>query len=103
MNQSSYKLTIQPENSTIVVSPETNILEALTDAGVSIVSACGARGTCGKCLIIVEDGALSPLTKAELSFLTKEQLESGMRLACQAKITQDTIITVPDTSRALEI
>ena len=103
MNQSSYKLTIQPENSTIVVPPETNILEALTDAGVSIVSACGARGTCGKCLIIVEDGALSPLTKAELSFLTKEQLESGMRLACQAKITQDTIITVPDTSRALEI
>lgn len=103
MNQSSYKLTIQPENSTIIVPPETNILEALTDVDVPIVSACGARGTCGKCLIIVEDGALSPPTKIELSFLTKEQLESGMRLACQAKITQDTIITVPDTSRALEI
>ncbi|HIE28495.1 TPA: DUF4445 domain-containing protein [Candidatus Poribacteria bacterium] len=103
MSQISYELTIQPENQKILVPSDTTLLEAITEAGVNITAACGGKASCGKCRIIIEDGNLPLPTDIELSVLTEEQLRSGMRLACRTKLDSDMVITVPDTSRSLEV
>ena len=46
---------------------------------------CGGKGRCGKCRVYVS-GELSPLTQAELSLLTQEEINAGCRLACQAEV-----------------
>lgn len=56
----------------------------LSDA-LSLPLDCGGQGRCGKCKVYVS-GLLSPLTEAEKSLLTQEEIEAGCRLACQAEI-----------------
>lgn len=99
-----YKLTIQPDNKSIKVEKGTNLWEAITKAGIKISSPCGGEGTCGKCRIILKtkDG-LSPLTDSERSFLTSKQIESGSRLACQAKLVGDATINIPDSTRVSDM
>jgi len=103
MNQTLHKLIIQPDNKSVEVATDTTILEAATEAGVAITSPCGGQATCGKCRVIVKKGAFPPPTKTERAVLTEEQLRDGMRLACQAKLIDDMVIEIPETSRALEL
>ena len=49
---------------------------------------CGGHGKCGKCRVICR-GALSAPTDREKAVLTKEELLSGVRLACQTYIEGD--------------
>ena len=42
---------------------------------------CGGHGRCGKCKVIAK-GTLSPLTEAEQTLLSKEELKKDVRLAC---------------------
>ena len=65
---------------------EGTILDHARKLGVEISAECGGKGTCGACVVRIEKGAeaLSPPTDAERQL----DLESGERLACQAKITQ---------------
>lgn len=46
---------------------------------------CGGQGHCGKCKVHAL-GALSAPDSVELKFLTQEELDSGIRLACRAII-----------------
>jgi len=43
--------------------------------------------------------ALSGLTEVEKQHLTRMEIESGYRLACQAKILKDVTITIPLENR----
>lgn len=67
----------------IAASDGRTILEMLTAEGHSYSFPCGGRGSCGKCKICVVDGDVPP-SKADEAFFTKEQIEEGYRLACQA-------------------
>lgn len=49
---------------------------------------CGGAGRCGRCKVTVS-GQLSPLTNAEKSLLTQEELDAHVRLACQVEIQGD--------------
>ena len=44
---------------------------------------CGGKGTCGKCRIRHLSGPISPVNQQEQKLLDPEELESGIRLACQ--------------------
>ena len=46
---------------------------------------CAGHGRCGKCKIWVE-GTISEPNEKEQNYLTKQELESGIRLACQTKV-----------------
>ena len=46
---------------------------------------CGGQGHCGKCKVYAT-GVLSAPDSVELKFLTKEELDGGIRLACRAII-----------------
>jgi len=72
------------------------LLEAASDAGINVNSICGGEGLCGKCRVIIREGGqnLSLPTEAEKRALSKEDLNNGFRLACQAKIEKEGLIVI---------
>ena len=95
---SSIKVTFKPGNRSVYVLSGTSILEAAGRAGIVITSPCGGQGTCGKCRIQVIEGNIPPAA-IEKNLLSKEDISSGVRLACQSKITSTCTIYIPSTSR----
>ena len=80
-----------------MVEHATTILEALRQLSFYVRSDCGAEGLCGKCVVNAAPLTnLSPLTEAETTHLTFGQLASNCRLACQAKITGNLTVSVPE-------
>ncbi len=94
------KVIFEPISKRVYVNRGTTILQALKSLGLNLESPCGGLGTCGKCKIICQEHghALSEPTKNELKIVTKDQLEQGVRLACQAKIMDTVRITLPESS-----
>ncbi|MEM2679779.1 MAG: ASKHA domain-containing protein [Candidatus Bathyarchaeia archaeon] len=70
---------------------------------VDVEALCGGRGLCGKCRIIIREGAnfLSSISASEENFLSKEEFNEGYRLACQAVIASagKIIVEVPFESQ----
>src|SRR5207245_2705245 len=66
--------------------------------GLPIDSTCGGRGTCGKCKVQVLQGG-AEITTADRKQLRADELEAGWRLSCQAKVYDDTTVTVPELMR----
>jgi len=79
------KLTVQGGQS---------LLSTLIAEKIFIPSACGGRGTCGLCKLQATAGAAAVLPTEE-PFLTAEEIESNVRLACQVKIRNDLEIAIP--------
>jgi len=95
---SSIKVTFKPGNRSVYVLSDTSILEAAGRAGIVITSPCGGQGTCGKCRIHIIEENIST-NSIEEKILSKEDISSGIRLACQSKITSACTIYIPSTSR----
>ncbi len=71
-------------------------MEAATQAGVYINSVCGGDGICGKCRLILKEGAV----KVEpTTLLTRDEIKKGYVLACQTKAEGDIVVEVPPESR----
>jgi len=70
------------------VSKDSSIYEILTEINVPFRTICGGLGKCGKCKILVQKGHehLNPSTSNELILLNEREIESGWRLACEARI-----------------
>lgn len=72
------------------VEPGTTLLASVQRIpGIVLDAPCGGSGTCGKCLVEVVSGTLSPMTDQERSLLSREHIEKHMRLACQAYVPDD--------------
>ncbi len=71
------------------------LLSALYDNKVFIPSACGGKGSCGYCKVIVLDGG-GPVLPTETPYLTRAEMKSGVRLACQVKIKENIEIQIPE-------
>lgn len=80
-------LFLEDSGRRVSVPVGTILLEALEMAGLPIRSDCGGRGSCGKCRILVSpsDSLTSP-TDCEMELLEKEEMDQGVRLACQCKV-----------------
>jgi Na+-transporting NADH:ubiquinone oxidoreductase subunit F len=76
-----------------VIDGGCSVLEALYDNEIYIPSACGGQGTCGYCKVTVLSGG-GPVLPTEMTFLSMEEQESGVRLACQVKIKENIAIRV---------
>jgi 2Fe-2S ferredoxin len=77
---------------------ENSIIKLIHSEGIDWMHACGTKGRCTTCKMIVVKGAehLSPLTAAEISYRKTGMLLSNERLACQAKTSGDIVIRVPE-------
>ncbi|MDZ7849548.1 MAG: ASKHA domain-containing protein [Halodesulfurarchaeum sp.] len=97
------QVTFYPWKKTIDVKPDTTLLDAAENAGVSIEGLCAGNGRCGTCKAIIGEGDeyLSPVTKAEEQTLSTKQLEDGYRLTCRAKMAESgsVDVTVPPDSQ----
>lgn len=72
------------------------LLTALADSGIAVPSACGGSGTCGQCRVHISDGRGAALP-TEAAILSRAELASGLRLACQTTLRADLSVTLPDS------
>jgi 2Fe-2S ferredoxin len=70
----------------VVFNDQKTTLGALQQSGVDWMHACGGKGRCTTCKMIIISGGenLSAMTKAEIKFQTLGLLARHERLACQA-------------------
>jgi 2Fe-2S ferredoxin len=91
-----HTVTFMPDQKSIQIAHGTSILEAARKARVSIRTRCDGRASCLMCKVKVPDASgLAPPNERErnkLGHLT----ETGLRLACQAKVTGDVTAEVPE-------
>lgn len=68
---------------------------------VDWMQACGGKGRCTTCRMIVLQGgeSLGQLTPAEKRYSDEGLLLPNERLACQVRVTGDLIIRVPDDTK----
>ncbi|MFP4173566.1 MAG: ASKHA domain-containing protein [Candidatus Hydrogenedentota bacterium] len=97
MTEKELPVRFAPQGRTVDVLLGTKVLEAAARAGIAIRTPCGSQGTCGKCRVIVREGA-GPVTDAEREALTEEELDGGMALACQRTIEAPATVEVPESS-----
>ena len=96
------KVRFEPFGVTTQVEAGITLLAAAIAAGVEVEAVCGGRGTCAKCKVIAS-GGLEPLTQQEQKKLTESELQAGYRLACQAIVTGDVQVVVPEESRVSRV
>ena len=84
----------------IVSCPAGNVGAWLAQQEIMENFPCGGNGRCGKCRVQVVEGTL-PVTAADKAFFSKDELESGWRLACRAVAGKEIKIRVPAGSRQL--
>ena len=106
------QVVFQPSGRRGEIEAGKSVLEAARTLGVGIEAACGGARVCGKCRVIVETGRfeklnlvsaadhVSPVGDVEKKFLTAEELSRGYRLACNAFLYDDLVVTVPEESRS---
>ncbi|HIJ65333.1 MAG TPA: NADH:ubiquinone reductase (Na(+)-transporting) subunit F [Candidatus Hydrogenedentes bacterium] len=70
------------------------LLSALAEHKIFIPSACGGKGTCGVCKVVVKDGG-GAILPTETGFITRGEARAGVRLSCQIKLKQDVRIQLP--------
>lgn len=71
----------------IPLTAEITLLEYMAREGiVALSSPCGGNGLCGKCLVQIIKGEVSPVREDEKRLLTRDQLQAGMRLACRVSL-----------------
>ncbi|MGA2035672.1 MAG: ASKHA domain-containing protein, partial [Thermoguttaceae bacterium] len=97
MRETEVAVTFQPADKRVYVLPGTRLLEAAATADLVLSMPCGGEGKCGKCRVVVSEGAHEP-TAAETQALSAEELQAGCRLACQCAVWRPTTIHVPDAS-----
>src|SRR5574341_986631 len=107
----AHTVALMPSGRRGEVAHGTTLLEAARTLGVEIESICGGRQTCGKCQIVVEEGAfpkhgitsaqahLSPIKPVEAAYLAEHDI-TGRRLACACEVVGDLLIAVPEESQA---
>ena len=95
----SVSVRFYPKGVTVEVEPGSTLLEAAFLAGLEINSACGGKGTCGRCRMIVSGNFGSKQT----DLIMPQDWELGYRLACTTKVLGDTVAYVPEESRLNEM
>jgi uncharacterized 2Fe-2S/4Fe-4S cluster protein (DUF4445 family) len=114
-----HTVILQPSGRRGQVDEGMSVRAAARELGVEIESICAENATCGKCMVLVEQGRfekynidsqrehLSPVGTEERAYLMRRPKllkdkgwEIGqVRLSCQSKILGNVLINVPEESR----
>jgi uncharacterized 2Fe-2S/4Fe-4S cluster protein (DUF4445 family) len=114
-----HTIILQPSGRRGQVDEGNSVRAAARELGVEIESICAENATCGKCMILVEEGRfekynidskrehLSPMGREERAYLERRPKllkdkgwEIGqVRLSCQCRVLGDVLINVPEESR----
>ena len=82
----------------VAAADRQRLLDALQDAAIDWMHACGGKGRCTTCAMVVLSGmeALSPLSPAEQGYREASRLAATERLACQCVAKGSVEISVPE-------
>ncbi len=67
--------------------------EVARQAGIDLNMPCGGQGRCGRCAVIVQDGA--GVRRRSTLRLTPDDLAAGYALACQTVVEGDAVVVIP--------
>ena len=81
-----------PAKALKVAAGET-LLGTLARYKIFIPSACGGKGACGVCEVVVKSGGGS-LLPTETGYINRGEARRGCRLACQVKVRRDMAIEI---------
>ena len=115
----THQVILQPSGRRGQFPTGISLRAAARSLGVDIESICAENATCGKCKVIIEEGKferygitssrenLSPLAVEETEYFSNRPkllasygLQMGqIRLACQAKLQGDILISIPEESQ----
>lgn len=86
-------IDFEPISRRVFLARDSTIYEMLSDLNIPIQSICGGAGTCGKCKITIQIGKdfLIPPSNIERKFLNQDDIDKGVRLACQTKIDMNKV------------
>lgn len=88
--------TLDSENS------ERKVIELIHESGIDWMHACGKKGRCTTCKMIVVQGqeGLSKESDREVFYKNQQRLKTNERLACQCSLEHgDLIIRVADINK----
>ncbi len=97
MREGEVPVALGPLGKTVYVLTGTRLMEAAAVGGLALEMPCGGEGTCGKCRVVVREGA-GPPGPAESAAFTDAELDQGWRLACQSAVSGPMTVDVPETS-----
>ncbi len=83
----------------VEVEPGVTVHDAARAAGLHLAAPCGGKGRCGRCVVEVAVGAPPP-TDLERERMPASDLEKGLRLGCQVRVTRDLDVGIPPSSCA---
>ena len=93
------EVTFLPMNRKAVAKTGDNILGIARSLGIDLDAICSGYGSCKKCKVIISKGNNKQLTQLEEETFTKEEVASGLRLACQYVVTSDICVIVPGSNQ----
>ncbi len=79
------------------ISEGASLLDAAKKMNINLDAPCNGSGTCGKCKVRILSG-MADFSKG--IYLTETEIDSGIRLACQTRVTGDVVVLVPDAASA---
>ncbi|MCW4049657.1 MAG: ASKHA domain-containing protein [Candidatus Bathyarchaeota archaeon] len=93
------RVLFNPINREITAEKGDLLLERMREEGIHIEALCGGKGICGKCRVILDNGAVKKRSTFPDKLLSEEELENGYHLACMVRLVEDCEFTIPTESR----
>lgn len=83
-----FNLKIQSE------APSSKVIDLIHENGIDWMHACGKKGRCTSCKMIVLEGMenLSEMNEREKLFLNQGRLQQNERLSCQSTLTKGRLV-----------
>jgi len=88
------RVTFHGDDRSIEVAAGTTLLEAGLAAGLRVTHACGAKGKCSTCRVVLLEGldAVEPRGELERAVATRRSFPPDVRLSCQTQVTGDAVV-----------
>lgn len=95
LNYGTCHIDVNSGRKDLAVEGGSSLLSSLAENNIFIPSACGGRGSCAYCKVTVREGG-GMIGPVEEPYLTPEERQASVRLACQVKVRRDLQIEIPD-------
>ncbi|MHA2360006.1 MAG: ASKHA domain-containing protein [Candidatus Thorarchaeota archaeon] len=96
-----HEIVFEPSGLRVLLDEQTTFLDAIRKTGLHVSSNCGGKGTCGKCIVILNP-APSPSTQ-DIEHISSTDIQRGSHLACQHFASTNTRVVLPDYQREVKI
>ena len=95
------KIIIEGMETTEIIDEEkVNVFKKLRMNNVDIGGDCDGRHTCGKCKVEVISPKSVPVQDQERKFLTEDEIQKGIRLACYLETDEEIVVKIKSDKNA---